>query len=448
MSEDIGFLDITELGARYRDGRLTPLDVVKAALVRIEALEPRLNAFANPMAEMALADAERRTQELASGLDLGPLHGIPVAIKDLIDVEGVATGFGTRAREPQMPSRDAELVGRLRAAGAIIFGKTNLLEYAYGVAHPAIGQTNNPHNTGRTSGGSSGGSAAAVAAGIVPLAIGTDTGGSIRIPASYCGIVGLKPSFGTVSLDGVFPLSWTLDHAGPLARNVADATIGLMAIAGIGDAPQRDIAGLRIGLIDRHFGSHEITPGVRETLDVAMAKLKAKGAVLVEVSIDDLERVNAELVTILHPEASVIHRDLLPQNPLGYAAVTRQQLEDGLKTTAADYLLAMRYRETFRASVEAAFAQVDVLVSPSVPFVAPPEDPRIEEGEEGEMLSSGFANVSGHPSVSIPAGMSEGMPVGLQLTARLGQDAILLAIARAIEGALVAYRRPESPSER
>ncbi|MDB5537713.1 MAG: amidase [Devosia sp.] len=448
MSEDIGFLDITELGARYRDGRLTPVDVVKAALVRIEALEPRLNAFANPMAEMALADAERRTQELASGLDLGPLHGVPVAIKDLIDVEGVTTGFGTRAIEPQMPVRDAGLVGRLRAAGAIILGKTNLLEYAYGVAHPDIGQTNNPHNTGRTSGGSSGGSAAAVAAGIVPLAIGTDTGGSIRIPASYCGIVGLKPSFGIVSLDGVFPLSWTLDHAGPLARNVADAMIGLMAIAGIGDAPQRDIAGLRIGLIDWHFGSHEITPGVQEALGVAMAKLKAKGAVLVQVGIDDLARVNAELVTILHPEASVIHRALLPQNPAGYAEVTRQQLEDGFRTTAADYLLAMGYRETFRASVEAAFAQVDVLVSPSVPFVAPPEDPRIEEGEEGEMLSSGFANVSGHPSVSIPAGMSEGMPVGLQLTGRLRQDAILLAIARAIEIALVAYRRPESPSDR
>ncbi len=441
MSEDIGLLDIAELGARYRDGRLTPVGVVKAALAKIEMLEPRLNAFADPMAEMALADAERRTRELASGMDLGPLHGIPVAIKDLIEVQGVATGFGTRARKPQMASRDAELVGRLRAAGAVILGKTNLLEYAYGVAHPDVGQTNNPHNTERTSGGSSGGSAAAVAAGIVPLAIGTDTGGSIRIPASYCGIVGLKPSYGLVSLDGVFPLSWSLDHAGPLARTVADAAIGLMAIAGIGSAPQRDIAGLRIGLIDRHFGSHEITPGVRESLDAALAVLEGRGAVLVEIGIADLARVNKELVTILHPEASVIHRDLLPQNPLGYAPVTRAQLEDGFKTPAADYLLAMRYRETFRASVEAAFAQIDVLASPSVPFVAPLEDPRIEEGEEGEMLSSGFANVSGHPSVSIPAGMSEGLPVGLQLTGPLGQDAALLAMARAVERALSAYRR-------
>jgi aspartyl-tRNA(Asn)/glutamyl-tRNA(Gln) amidotransferase subunit A len=443
MSEDIGFLTIAELGARYRDGRLTPLDVVRHALARMEALEPGLNAFANPMADIAMADAERRTSELASGMDLGPLHGIPVAIKDLIDVAGVPTGFGTRARAPQMPARDAELVGRLRAAGAVILGKTNLLEYAYGVAHPDVGQTNNPHNTGRTSGGSSGGSAAAVAAGIVPLAIGTDTGGSIRIPASYCGIVGLKPSFSLVSLDGVFPLSWNLDHAGPLARTIADAAIGLQAIGGVVALPASDIEGLRIGLIDRHFGSHELTRGVRAALDAALETLKAKGAILVEVGIEDLARVNAELVTILHPEASVIHRDLLPQNPSGYAAVTRQQLEAGFTATAADYLIAMRYRETFRASVEAAFDGVDVLLSPSVPFVAPPEDPRIEPGEEGEMLSSGFANVSGHPSVSIPAGMSEGLPVGLQLTGQLGQDAILLAIAGAIEGALGAYRRPE-----
>jgi len=442
MTEDIGFLGISALGARYRDGRLTPVEVVRQALERIEKLEPSLNAFADPMAELALADAEQRTRELASGLDLGPLHGIPVAIKDLIDVEGVPTGFGTRAREPQLPERDAELVARLRAAGAVILGKTNLLEYAYGVAHPAVGQTNNPHNIGRTSGGSSGGSAAAVAAGIVPLAIGTDTGGSIRIPASYCGIVGLKPSFGLVSLDGVFPLSWSLDHAGPLARSVADAAFGLAAITGIARAPSRNIAGLRIGLINRHFRSHEITPGVRESLDAALELLRAKGAVLVEIGIDELARVNAELVTILHPEASIIHRDLLQQNPQGYAAVTRAQLEEGFNTTAADYLLAMRYRDTFRNSVEAAFADVDVLASPSVPFVAPPEDPRIEEGEEGEMLSSGFANVSGHPSISIPAGMSEGLPIGLQLTGRLGQDGSLLAMAGAIESALGAYRRP------
>lgn len=442
MNDDLGFLSIAELGERFRDGRLTPLAFVQQALERLAQLEPQLNAFADPMASVALADAERRTHELASGLDLGPLHGIPIAIKDLIDVEGVPTSFGTRARAPQLALRDAELVRRLRAAGAVILGKTNLLEYAYGVAHPAIGQTNNPHDPTRTSGGSSGGSAAAVAAGIVPLAIGTDTGGSIRIPASYCGIVGLKPSFGLVSLDGVFPLSWTLDHAGPLARSVADAAIGLMAIADEVRMSPHDIAGLRIGLIERHFGSHEITPGVREALDAALAKLKHNGAVLVDIGISGLSEVTADLQTILHPEASAIHNALLKQDPLGYAPATRRQLEDGYKTTAVDYLLAMRRREIFRTLVEATFDQVDVLASPSVPFVAPFEDPRMEDGEEGEMLSSGFANLSGHPSISIPIGMSEGLPVGLQLTGRLGQDGQLLAMAEAIERSLCSYYSP------
>lgn len=207
VTPDIGFADVKALGKAYRDGSLTPTQVVDQAHERLARLEPSLNAFAHPMADEARTDGIRTSAELASGIDLGPLHGIPVAIKDLIDVAGVATGYGSRVERPRIATQDATLVARLRAAGAILLGKTNLLEYAYGVAHPDIGQTNNPHDPGRTAGGSSGGSAAAVAAGIVPLAIGTDTGGSIRIPAAYCGIIGLKPSFDLVPLDGVFPLS-------------------------------------------------------------------------------------------------------------------------------------------------------------------------------------------------------------------------------------------------
>ena len=201
---------ISQLKQRYRDGSLTPRQAVEQSLSRLAEWEPKLNAFAHVMGDSALADADRLGAELAAGQDRGPLHGIPVAIKDLIEVEGAPTAYGSKVLPPQMATRDAELVRRLREAGAIIIGKTQLLEYAYGIAHPDIGQTNNPHDPARTSGGSSGGSAAAVAAGIVPLAIGTDTGGSIRIPASYCGIVGVKPSFGLVPLDGVFPLSRAL----------------------------------------------------------------------------------------------------------------------------------------------------------------------------------------------------------------------------------------------
>ena len=187
---DASFLGIMDLGRRYRDGSLTPRLVVEQSLARLAAWEPRLNAFAHVMAASALAVADRLGAELASGHDRGPLHGIPVVIKDLIDIAGEPTGFGSRVGPPSVATADAELVRRLREAGAIVIGKTNLLEYAYGIAHPDVGQTNNPHDPGRTSGGSSGGSAAAVAAGIVPLAIGTDTGGSIRIPAAYCGVVG------------------------------------------------------------------------------------------------------------------------------------------------------------------------------------------------------------------------------------------------------------------
>ncbi len=293
---DIGFLSVGELGSRYRNGSLSPVDVVAAALERIEALEPSLNAVAHVMRSAALEQATRASADLRSGRDLGPLHGIPVAIKDLIEVRDAPTGFGSRVRSPVVAADDAELVTRLREAGAIILCKTNLLEYAYGIAHPDVGQTNNPHDSGRTSGGSSGGSAAVVAAGIVPLAVGTDTGGSIRIPASYCGIVGLKPTSGLVSVDGVFPLSQTLDHAGPLARTVADAAILLEYLSG---KPFRlsspSLEGVRIGVLSYHADSRELTAAVAENLRQTITTLKAHGAIIKTVDIPLLASANSEL---------------------------------------------------------------------------------------------------------------------------------------------------------
>jgi aspartyl-tRNA(Asn)/glutamyl-tRNA(Gln) amidotransferase subunit A len=444
-SNDPAFLGVAELATLYRSGGLSPCDVVEQALARLDRFEPRLNAFADPMREAALRDAGRRSAELASGRDLGPLHGIPVAVKDIVDVAGIPTGFGTRAREPVIASSDAELVRRLRAAGAIILGKTNLLEFAYGIAHPAIGQTNNPHDFSRTSGGSSGGSAAAVAAGIAPLAVGTDTGGSIRIPAAYCGIVGLKPSYGLVPVEGVFPLSWTLDHAGPLARGVEDAALMLACLAGR-PMPVEPVAlaGLRVGLVRRHMSSAEITAGVRACLDKALAALTRAGARLVEIDIAGIDEANRVLGTILRPEASLVHAELVVKNPSGYAPRTRAQIEAGFAVAATDYVRAMRAREMLRGAVEASLADVDVLLGPSVPFVAPHEDPEIGDGEDGEMLSSGFANVSGHPSVSLPAGMSEGLPVGVQLTGRYDGDAALLSVARAVEQLLGPGERPKA----
>jgi aspartyl-tRNA(Asn)/glutamyl-tRNA(Gln) amidotransferase subunit A len=327
---------------------------------------------------------------------------------------------------------------RLREAGAVILGKTNLLEFAYGIAHPLIGQTNNPHDPGRTSGGSSGGSAAAVAAGIVPLAVGTDTGGSIRIPAAYCGVVGLKPTFGLVPTEGVFPLSPSLDHAGPLARSVADAAALLAVLSGRPMlAEERPPAELRIGVIAAHRASPLLSAGVSQTFEAALARLEAAGARVVDVAVDGLAGANAALGAILLPEAALVHRRLRGVDRGGYATGTLSQIEAGAAATALDYLAAREVAARLRARVETLLTRFDVLASPAVAFVAPAEDPVIggEEGE-GEMLSSGLANLTGHPALSLPCGLSESLPVGLQLIGGLNRDAALLAAAQAVEHVL------------
>lgn len=430
-------LDVAALAAGYRAGDFGPVEIVRAALDRLARLEPALNAFATPMPEAALAEAAARADELAAGKDRGPLHGVPVAVKDLVEVAGAPTGYGTKAEPPHVAAQDAPLVAGLRAAGAVVIGKTNLLEYAYGVAHPEVGQTNNPVDPARTSGGSSGGSAAAVASGVVPLAVGTDTGGSIRIPAAYCGIVGLKPSFGLVPLDGVFPLSQSLDHAGPLARRVSDAALMLAAMAGR-EMPLEPVAlkGLRIGVLRGHFPQEAANLDLGDCVDAALARLAAAGAVLREVSIEGLEVANRELIAILQPEASVIHADLFARNPGGYAPGTRAQIEAGFSVRATDYLAAKAFQTRLRAAVTAALEGVDVLVSPAVPFVAPFEDPEIADGGDSEMLASGFANVAGVPSLSLPCGTVAGLPAGLQMTGGFGRDARLLSIAAAVEAGL------------
>ncbi len=438
------FVGMAELGAAFRSGTATPLEVAEAALARADALEPRLNAVIDTMRAPALAAAAAATRELQAGRDRGPLHGIPVAIKDLIDVAGVPTTYATRAVDPAMPDRDAALVRRLREAGAVPLFKTNLLEFAYGIAHPDIGQTNNPYDTARTSGGSSGGSAALVAAGVVPGAIGTDTGGSIRIPAAYCGIIGLKPSHEVVSTEGVFPLSWSLDHAGPLARSVRDAAVLLRGLTGqaiaFGETP---IAGLRIGLVASHLDSALVTPGVREAVTAALDRLGRHGAILSTVAIPELDAVNRGLMTIATAEAALIHEEILAARPHGYAPGTRAQIEAGAKVSAIDYVRAQRLRIRLRQAVEMHFGRVDVLLSPAVAFVAPAQDPALDDEDgDGELLSSGLANMTGHPALSLPCGLSAGLPVGLQLIGPAGRDADLLAAAAAVERCLDVRAKP------
>ena len=438
------FAGLTELGAAFRSGIATPLQVAEAALARADTLEPRLNAVIDTMREPALAAAEAATRELRAGRDRGPLHGVPVAIKDLIHVAGVPTTYATRAVDAARPDRDAVLVQKLREAGAVPLFKTNLLEFAYGVAHPAIGQTNNPWNVTRTSGGSSGGSAALVAAGVVPVAVGTDTGGSIRIPAAYCGIVGVKPSYGIVSTEGVFPLSWSLDHVGPLARSVRDAAALLRGLTGRALAfGERPLEGLRIGLVAAHLDSPLVTPGVRGCVAAAVDRLGRCGAVLSTVVIPEIDAVNRGLMTVASPEAALIHEGSYAARPHGYAPGTRAQLEAGAKVSGVDYVRAQRLRISLTRAVEMLFGMVDVLLSPAVAFVAPARDPALDDEEgDGEMLSSGLANMTGHPALSLPCGLSEGLPVGLQLIGPAGRDGDLLAAAAAVERCLDVRAKP------
>lgn len=435
--DDILFASIPEVAACFRRGDLSPVEVTERALARIQALNPILNAFITVTAEAALAAARQAEAELRAGLDRGLLHGIPVALKDLMDTAGVRTTCGSRILADHAPDRDAAVVAHLRRAGAVILGKTNLLEFAYGIVHPDFGPTWNPYDPTRTAGGSSGGSAAAVAAGLCFAAVGTDTGGSIRIPAAYCGVAGFKPTFGLVSLDGIFPLSWSLDHAGPIARTAGDA--GLL-LDGLLDRPTRPVRaagakGLRLGILNAHRLGREMEAPVLAAFDAACAALAAAGAILSHVEIPELAAVDTGLHAIVAPEASVIHANWFAHRPQDYADLTRDQIEAGFGMAAVDYVRAQRHRQRLTAHFVDALTHVDAILSPTSPWVAPLEDPAVL-GEEGmaEARRTAPANLTGLPALTVNCGFSPaGLPIGLQITTRPGADELCLGIGVAYE---------------
>lgn len=423
------FMAVPALAQGYRAGAFTPLDVCRQALERLRAWEPRLNAFIDPMPDEVMRQAEQATRELAAGEDKVPLHGIPVAIKDIIDVAGIATTYATKAVAPVPAARDAACVRQLRQAGAILFGKTNLLEFAYGIAHPAFGQTNNPCDPSRTAGGSSGGSAAAVAAGIVPLALGTDTGGSVRAPAAYCGIVGLKPSYGLLALDGVYPLSPSLDHLGILGRSAEDVALALTALApssAAGAVPARP----RLGRVRNQWEHPAVQPEVRAAIEAAAQRLRDAGVKIAEIDLAAPEAMAATLLDILLPEAARVHADMFDRAQAGYAPGTAAQIRAGLSLPAARYRAAKEQQQRWTAELDGIFAQVDALIAPTVPFVAPDTDPALSAEGDDEILSLTHANLTGAPSVSVPCRTEGRLPVGLQFTGPRGGDASLLALVR------------------
>jgi aspartyl-tRNA(Asn)/glutamyl-tRNA(Gln) amidotransferase subunit A len=400
------------------------------------------------MADEARREAADADRDLAAGRDRGPLHGVPISIKDLIDIRGVPTTAASRVREGHVAGADAPVIAHLRQAGAVIIGKTNLDEFAYGTTSEtsAFGPVRNPHDPTRSPGGSSGGSAASVAAGMALAALGTDTGGSIRIPAAACGTVGLKPTCGEVSTDSVVPLSRTFDHVGPFARTVGDAWLVYRALLGSTErrilAPA-SISGVRLGLLRGYF-CDVLDGDIRARFNEAVSALREGGAHMEEVGIRHASSTPAVYMHIHASEGAEYHAKMLEVAPERYTRPVRLRLEVGRYVLAEDYVRAMNAREVLRREVDAALVDRDVLMLPTLPIPAPPLGAEsvvvngTHEPVRGLMLRlTQLFNVTGHPAISMPCGMtSHGLPCGLQLVGRRFETDTLLQVALACEAQL------------
>jgi aspartyl-tRNA(Asn)/glutamyl-tRNA(Gln) amidotransferase subunit A len=434
-------------GAAAGAGGRSSAELVEEALGRIEALDGRLGAFVAVLADEARAEAAARDAEAAAGRIRGPLHGRPVAVKDLIDVAGVVTAAGSPKLAGNRAERDAEVVGRLREAGMVVVGKTRTHEFAYGVLTPG---TVNPWDPDRSAGGSSGGSAAAVAAGLVDFAVGSDTAGSIRIPSACCGVVGLKPTFGTVPTGGVVPLSWSNDHVGPIAGSVAAAGLFLEVLSGVpAGAGAATPAPPRLGrLVGEELAM--VDPAVTEVVDRCCRELERGGARVDEVELP-LGTARSAVATMVLPELAAAHAALLAETgEQGYGERILKAIRRGQQSLAVEYLAGVRYRDRFAELVEDLLADRDALVLPTIPVVAPRIASRVIELGDGRQMGvqealtalPGAFNCSGSPVVSVPVGLVDGLPVGLSLVGRLGADQELLAVAGVVEAAARFSARP------
>jgi aspartyl-tRNA(Asn)/glutamyl-tRNA(Gln) amidotransferase subunit A len=463
----LAFLPIAELARLVAKGKVLPVQLVEIALARIARLNPRLNAYLTVVEEAARSAARTAEREIRGGRYRGPLHGIPVALKDNIWTRGVRTTAGSKILREFVPAEDATVASRLRRAGAILLGKTNLHEFAYGVTteNPHYGPARNPWAPERTPGGSSGGSAAAVAAGMCWASLGSDTGGSIRIPAALCGIVGLKPTFGRVSCHGVVPLARTLDHVGPLARTVTDAAIMLHAIAGrdprdpfaiarpVPAYPRelrRPLGKTRLGW-PRDYFFDRVDEEIRGALEQAAREFERLGVSMEEVSLPHLGEWAEPSNVIALVEASNDHEaaGYFPARAAEYGEDVRKRLEKGGEVRAVDYVRAIALRQQAQKEFAAVFACVDAILAPTVPIAAPPISQKLVSiGGEQESVRAALlrlnrpANFVGIPAISLPCGFTrEGLPLGLQLLGGAWDEARLLRIAYAYEQATEWHRR-------
>ncbi len=435
---------IAQLAQALRSRDVSATAVADECLAAIAERNPLLNAFITVFTEQAREQARRADEDIAAGRYRGPLHGVPVSLKDLIDVKDSPTTAASRVREGHVAVSDAPVVTRLREAGAVLIGKTNLHEFALGTTNEdsAFGPARHPLDPARSPGGSSGGSAASVLAGMAYASIGTDTGGSIRIPSAVCGLVGLKPTIGEISTAGIVPLSSTLDHVGPLCLSVEDAAIVYDVLRGAQSAghERAETRDLRLGVLRGYFTA-VLDPHVASSFERASARLRDAGVVLHDADIGHAGDIAPIYVHLVLSEAAVYHAKTLESRADEYTANVRQRLEMGRYILAEDYVRARRGREVLTAEVDAALAECDALLLPSVPIPAHKigvSSVRIGGSEESirniTLRLTQLFNVTGHPAITIPCGSTpEGLPIGAQLVGRRGGTARLLTVARAVE---------------
>lgn len=464
--DDILHAPIAQIAAQIRKGELSPVELIELTLQAIDQCEPQLNAFITVFREESLERARAADAEIRNGNDLGPLHGIPIGLKDIICVEGTRSTAGSNFFSEESPQFDAALVSKLRDAGAIIIGKTNLHEFAFGVTteNPHFGATANPWDISRVPGGSSGGSAAAVVAGCCAGALGSDTGGSIRIPAAVCGHVGLKPTYGRISVHGVIELAQSLDTVGPMCRYVHDVALMMNILAGYDardvhseNRPVPDytegldlpLRGRRVGLPKQHFFD-DLDPEVDKIVGNAIKVLEELGVEFVELDLPSAEVGHEVTLTLLTAEAGQFHQQRLAAHREDYGVDVRELLEDGLALPATAYIRAVRVREIVRREFVGAFEKVDCIISPTAPIPAPLRSTHdLSGGSESNRIrphltrNTRLINLLGLPSISVPCGFAQvensgsekGLPVGLQISGPWWSEKTLLHIAHAYERA-------------
>jgi aspartyl-tRNA(Asn)/glutamyl-tRNA(Gln) amidotransferase subunit A len=456
---EICYMGAGDLSKLVQSKEISPVEIIEAHLTRIDATEPVLNSFITLLADQARKSARQAEKDIQAGRYKGPLHGIPVALKDLYNTGGVRTTSGSRIFDTFIPTEDCTVAAKFHQAGAILLGKLNMHQFAYGPTgeNPDYGHMHNPWNPDMVTGGSSGGSGSAAAAGQCTITTGSDTGGSIRIPAALCGIVGLKPTYGLVSRYGLSALSWSLDHPGPMTRTVEDTAITMNVIAGHDpkdvasakvDIPDYtsaltgDVKGLRIGIVKEYFEA-PLDPQVRKAVMDAISLLESMGAEIKEVSYPMFNQSQAISSTVLMAEATAYHRDLLEKDGHQLYEPVRQRLEAGLFISAAEYLRAQQARSIFDQQGRRLLDEVDLLAGPTEPVTAPEIlASKVMAGEQEVGVVGALTqytrpyNINGFPAISVPCGFSDDeMPIGLQLAGRPFDELTVLRAAHAYEQA-------------